>query len=144
MAHSRRAFLKTAAGTAAGTATFAAISAPTASAWQQRITPEKIVDLFDDLPGDKAFKILAPGAHGEPKFLAHLNSQKRLFVASAIKTFALCEALRQADSPDVVDTLEQKHLALDSSVWSFGSPTFMPYDPQDSQARSPSGPQWRP
>jgi len=129
MAYSRRGFLKTAASTAAGTATLTALSAPKASAWQQRITPEKIVDLFEDVPGDKAFKIFAPAGDGEPKFLAHLNSHKRLFVASAIKTFALCEALRQADSPEVVDTLEQKHLALDSTVWSFGSPTFMPYDP---------------
>jgi beta-lactamase class A len=129
MAYSRRGFLKTAAGTAAGTATLTALSAPKASAWQQRITPEKIVDLFDDLPGDKAFKIFAPGEDGSHKFLAQLNSHKMLFVASSIKTFALCEALRQADSPDVVDTLAQTHLALDSTVWSFGSPTFMPYDP---------------
>jgi beta-lactamase class A len=40
-----------------------------------------------------------------------------LFVASADKTFVLCEALRQADSPDV-------DLALNSSVFSYGSPTF--------------------
>jgi len=125
MAHSRRAFLKT----AAGTATLTGLSAPTALAWQQRITSEQIVDLFDDLPGDKAFKILAPGADSKAKFLAHLNSNKVLFVASAIKTFVLCEALRQADSPDIVDTLEHKHLALDSTVWSFGSPTFFPFDP---------------
>jgi beta-lactamase class A len=129
MAHSRRAFLKTAAGTAAGTATLTALTAPKASAWQQRITPEKIVDLFEDLPGDKAFKILAPGEDGAHKFLAQLNSRKMLFVASAIKTFALCEALRQADSPDIVDELENKQLALDSTVWSFGSPTFFPYGP---------------
>jgi beta-lactamase class A len=129
MAQSRRAFLKTAAGTAAGTATLTALSAPTDSAWQQRITPEEIVDLFEDLPGDKAFKIFAPAKDGDPKFLAHLNSHKKLFVASAIKTFGLCEALRQVDSPDVVQTLEDKHLTLDSTVWSFGSPTFMPYGP---------------
>jgi beta-lactamase class A len=135
MAHSRRAFLKTAAGTAAGTATLTALSAPAASAWEQKITPEKIVDLFDDLPGDKAFSILAPGVDGKHKFLAKLNSQKQLFVASAIKTFVLCEALRQAeaslhgDSPDIADVLEQKELTLDSTVWSFGSPTFFPYGP---------------
>jgi len=129
MAYSRRGFLKTAAGTAAGTATLTGLSAPKASAWQQRITPEKIVDLFEDLPGDKAFKIFAPGEDGSHKFLAQLNSHKMLFVASAIKTFALCEALRQADSPDIVDELENKQLALDSTVWSFGSPTFFPYGP---------------
>jgi beta-lactamase class A len=135
MAHSRRAFLKTAAGTAAGTATFTALSAPTASAWEQKITPEKIVELFDDLPGDKAFSILAPGADGKHKFVAKLNSQKQLFVASSIKTFVLCEALRQAEaslpagSTDIADELEQKQITLDSTVWSFGSPTFFPYGP---------------
>jgi beta-lactamase class A len=129
MAYSRRGFLKTAAGTAAGTATLTALSAPKASAWEQKITPEKIVDLFQDLPGDVSFKIVAPGAEGKHKFVAQLNSHKMLFVASAIKTYVLCEALRQVDSPDVVATLAQKHLALDSTVWSFGSPTFLPYDP---------------
>lgn len=51
-----------------------------------------------------------------------------LFVASAIKTFVLCEALRQVDSPDVIETLEDRELALDATVWSFGSPTFNPPD----------------
>jgi beta-lactamase class A len=129
MAHSRRTFLKTAAGTVAGTATLASLSAPTASAWQQRITPEKIVDFFDDLPGDKAFKIFAPGEDGRHNFVAEMNSRKRLFVASAIKTYVLCEAMRQADAPDIADVLEHKQLVLDSTVWSFGSPTFFPYGP---------------
>ncbi len=133
MAYSRRGFLKTAAGTVTATA-LPLVAAPAASAWEQKITPEKIVDLFDDLPGDKAFKILAPGANGNHKFLAQMNSQKRLFVASAIKTFVLCEALRQAEASlqadsDIADTLEQKQLTLDSTVWSFGSPTFFPYGP---------------
>jgi len=127
MAHSRRAFLKTAAGTA--TLTALSLSAPTALAWEQTITPDQIVDLFDDLPGDKAFKIVAPAAKGKPNFLAHLNSDKMLFVASAIKTFVLAEALRQVDSPEIIDTLELKRrLTLDSTVWSFGSPTFLPFD----------------
>jgi beta-lactamase class A len=49
-----------------------------------------------------------------------------LFVASAIKTFVLCEALRQADSPEVVHTLEHADLALNNTVWSPGSATFNP------------------
>ena len=63
--------------------------------------------------------------------LAQLNAEKRLFVASANKTFILCEALRQADSPDIdVAELEgHSPLALDSRVWSFGSPTFKDFDP---------------
>lgn len=36
----------------------------------------------------------------------------------------LCEALRQADAPDVIETLEAKKLTLDVNVYSFGSPTF--------------------
>src|SRR5262249_10332543 len=127
MAHSRRAFLKTAAGTA--TLTGLPLSAPAVLAWEQTITPDQIVDLFKDLPGDKAFKILAPAAEGKPRFLAHLNSHKVLFVASAIKTFVLCEALRQSDSVDIADALGRKELTLDSTVWSFSSPTFMPFDP---------------
>jgi beta-lactamase class A len=55
-----------------------------------------------------------------------LNSAKRLFGASANKTFVLCEALRQADSPNVAAVLEATELTLDSSVWSFGSPIFNP------------------
>jgi beta-lactamase class A len=57
-----------------------------------------------------------------------LNSAKRLFGASANKTFVLCEALRQADSPNVAAVLEATELTLDSSVWSFGSPIFNPPD----------------
>jgi beta-lactamase class A len=126
MVHSRRGFLKTAAGTA--TFTTLPLSASATRGWDEAITPDRIVDLFEPLPGDKAFKILAPAADGKPKFLAHLKSHKTLFVASAIKTFVLCEALRQADSPDIIVALEQKEIALDSSVWSFGSPTFNPPD----------------
>jgi beta-lactamase class A len=49
-----------------------------------------------------------------------------LFVASAYKTFLLCERMRQLDSPDIVRKLENANVALDSSVWSPGSPTFNP------------------
>ncbi|MGI8961420.1 MAG: serine hydrolase, partial [Bryobacteraceae bacterium] len=62
----------------------------------------------------------------ERRFLIQSESSKVLFVASAIKTFVLCEALRQADSPDIVHAIERKELALDDTVWSFGSPTFNP------------------
>ena len=92
------------------------------------LSSDRIVDLFRRLPGDKAFKILVPAAARKPEFSAQLNPTKMLFVASAIKTFVLCEALRQADSPDVESVLEAKKLKLDSSVWSLGSPTFNPPD----------------
>ena len=92
MVHSRRIFFKTAAGTiaAASAAHFASASTTVG----QPVTPEKIIDLFEPLPGDKAVKILAPAAHGKPEFVEELNSGQRLFVASANKTFALCKALQ--------------------------------------------------
>src|ERR1700746_2800567 len=108
MAYSRRVFLKTAAATAA----FAGVprQASASPTTGQPITPDQIIDLFAPLPGETAVKILVPGGGGKPEFVAQLNSRKRLFVASANKTFALCEALRQVDSPGVVKTLEATRL----------------------------------
>jgi beta-lactamase class A len=124
MIRSRRDFLKTAA-----TATTLA-AAPLATADSrvppERLSPNRIIDLFKDLPGDVALKILVPAAAHMREFSAEVNADKMLFFASAIKTFVLCEALRQADSPDIDSVLEAKALALDSSVWSFGSPSFNP------------------
>lgn len=130
MVHSRRDFLKTAAiaatcATAAQDATASTSPAPTASPLRS-VTPEQIIALFDGLPGDVAVKIFAPGTDVGASFLAQSNSSKRLFVASAIKTFVLCEALRQVDSANVVEQLQEQEIALDSTIWSFGSPTFNP------------------
>ena len=126
MTHSRRGFLKTAAATAAfaGVPRLAAASPTTG----QPVTPDQIIDLFTPLPGETAIKILVP-ARGfvEPEFVAQLNSQRRLFVASANKTFALCKALQQVDLPDVVEKLETTPLDLNASIWSQpGSPFFNP------------------
>ena len=90
------------------------------------LKPEQIVKLFADLPGDIAFKVLAPRTKGKAPFVAKLNSNRMLFVASAIKTFVLCEALRQADSATIDDDLEHVAITLDSTIWSPGSPTFDP------------------
>jgi beta-lactamase class A len=87
---------------------------------------DQILPLFDSLPGDKAVKIFAPATGGKPEFLLELNSSKLLFIASAIKTFILGEALKQADSPNVVQTITGTQVALDASVWSIGSPVFNP------------------
>jgi len=119
---SRRKFLKTAA--ASGTL----VAVPAMPAAAKNVPTEQITDRFKRLPGDKAFKILVPDAKGNNDFIAQLDSNRTLFVASAIKTFVLCEALRQADSPEVTEILEERELALDSTVWSFGSPTFTPPD----------------
>ena len=78
------------------------------------------------MPGNNALKVYAPAVEGKPQLLIEFNSSQRLFVASAIKTFVLCEALRQVDSPDVVHTLEHTNIALNESIWSPGSGTFNP------------------
>jgi len=122
----RREFLKT----AAVTATFASFPAQAAGAATQFgvIRRDGIAKLFDDLPGDLGFKIHAPSPRGRPGLTVQANADKVLFAASAIKTFALCEALRQADSPDIDNALETKELPLDASVWTLGSPIFNPPD----------------
>jgi beta-lactamase class A len=89
-------------------------------------SPQAILALFKALPGDVAIKIHAPATNGKPEFLVESNSSKMMFVGSAIKTFVLCEALRQADSPKVVQTLTAQQLTLDASVWSVDSATFNP------------------
>jgi len=130
MDDSRRKFLKT----AAASGTLAAAAVPPMPAVAKNVSPDQITAKFKKLPGDVAFKILAPDAKGKKDFVAQRDSNRRLFVASAIKTFVLCEALRQADallqsgSPDLKEMLEEKDLVLDSTVWSFGSPTFTPPD----------------
>jgi len=123
MIHSRRKFLASAA-----TASLAAVPLTTLPAEAQCESgfADEVIRLFDSLPGDKAVEIYAPACKGSHDLRIELNVDKQLFVASAIKTFVLCEALRQLDSPDVVHKLESKILALDDTVWSFGSPTFNP------------------
>ncbi len=120
--HSRRRFLT---GTAAtiGTMPFASSAMP---ANKEDASPQAILSLFKALPGDVAIKIHAPATNGKPEFLVESNSSKIMFVGSAIKTFVLCEALRQADSPTVVQTITVQQLDLDASVWSLDSATFNP------------------
>lgn len=109
---------------AATRGTKAATAATSTSA--QSSKPAQIERLFANLPGDVAFKVLAPGMKGKPRFIAQLNSSRTLFVASAIKTFVLCEALRQADSATIDDDLEHVPITVDSTIWSPGSLTFDP------------------
>lgn len=124
MGRSRRDFLKTFA-----TAATIAAAPPAIALTEARgriapmpLAPWQVVPLFSNLPGDKAFKIAVP----QRNFVADFNPGQRLFVASAIKTYILCEALRQADSQDIKSALEAQDMVLDSTVWSFGSPTFNP------------------
>ena len=118
----RRQFLTTAAATAA----LGALPAGASDVVHEPLVRHSITELFRDLPGRLGMKIFAPLAKGRRAFTAEINAGTQLFAASGIKTFALCEALRQADSPEIVETLETRMLALDQSVWSPGSPIFNP------------------
>jgi beta-lactamase class A len=124
MLHTRRRFL------ASSTAALAA--APLASLESQTgkdkadASSDAILALFKSLPGDIAVKIYAPAADGKPEFLVESNASKMMFVGSAIKTFILCESLRQVDSPGVVKSLTTEQLSLDASVWNLDSATFNP------------------
>jgi beta-lactamase class A len=123
MSQSRRLFLKSAAAATAGAVPLTLSASP---ALRQMITPEQLLSRLDSLPGDKSLKIFAPAVDGKPEFLMESNASQRLFVASAFKAYVLCQALRQADSPDVVQILTQRQLPLDASVWSLDSATFNP------------------
>lgn len=127
MFHSRRGFMAaTAAATLGALPLELSAVTPEGGGEKEGTSPEAILSLFKSLPGDVAVKIHAPAANGRPEFLVESNSEKMMFVGSAIKTFILCEALRQADSPNVVQALKAKQLALDASVWSVDSATFNP------------------
>jgi len=93
MATTRRAVL---AGTAAAVLTAAPLIRTTRASAATVSPPDGIPGLFADLPGDVAGKIVAPAAQGRPGLRVEFNAARRLFVGSAIKTFVLCEALRQA------------------------------------------------
>ena len=121
VAQTRRAFL-TKAAAVVGTVPLAL---PALSAGKERLSQEAILALFKSLPGDVAIKIQAPAIDGKPEFLVESNAAKQMFVGSAIKIRSL-QALRQADSPNVVQTITARLLALDASVWSVDSATFNP------------------
>lgn len=88
--------------------------------------PQRIVDVFQNLPGNVALKIMAPPVAGSPGLLVEHNASEHLFVGSAIKTFVLCEALRQADSPVVTDTIAARPVALNQAIWTADSAWFNP------------------
>jgi beta-lactamase class A len=120
MTLSRRAFLAGAAVSAVP------LAVPVPAGAQKPVSAEEILRLFAGLPGDVAVKIVAPPRGSERGLLVESNASTRLFIGSAFKTFVLCEAVRQADTPDVVQTISQRQLALDASVWSADSATFNP------------------
>jgi beta-lactamase class A len=123
MMPSRRKFLTSAAAAGLAATPFTTRSA---AADSEAFHPDDVLRMFECLPGDKGVKIFAPGRNGRRDVSIELNASKQLFVASGIKTFVLCERMRQIDSPDIVEKLESNWLDLDDRVWSFGSPTFNP------------------
>ncbi len=124
MLHSRREFIAGAAGAAAIGITPQAL--PVTIGGRGVPSQQEIVSLFKSLPGDVAIKIYAPATGNKPEFMVQSNASKVMFVGSAFKSFVLCEALRQADSPTVTQTIAAQQLALDASVWSLDSATFNP------------------
>ena len=126
MNNSRRKFL-TSSATAAAALCATSLVRPTATFGDSRSKlAHDVIKLFKQLPGINAVKIWAPAKNRGQEFLATLNPGRRMFCASSFKGYVLCEALRQLDSPDVVAKLASTQLALDSSVWSLGSPVFNP------------------
>ena len=123
MGHSRRQFL---VGASAATVGAAVVGLPEVAGANDSISADRIARLFAKLPGTVSYKILAPATRRTRKLKLSSNSSTRLFVGSAFKAFVLGEELRQADSPDVVQTITEQQLALDESVWSPDSATFNP------------------
>ena len=125
MQHSRRRFLT---GAAAATVGAAVLGLPEVASATNGGTPsaEKIARLFAKLPGTVAYRIYAPATKRTRRYDVSAKAGRQLFIGSAFKTFVLHEALRQADSPQVVATITQQQLTLDASVWSPDSATFNP------------------
>jgi beta-lactamase class A len=84
------------------------------------------MSLFRSVPGTTSLKIWAPATNTGHELLIEHNASQRLFVGSAIKSFVLCERLRQLDSPDVVSKISQNQLRLDASVWTLDSKLLNP------------------
>jgi beta-lactamase class A len=120
MTVSRRALLS---GAAAGAVP---VVLPAVAAAKPSLRPERVLKLFSNLPGTVAVKIYAPAVPGKRGVLIESGASQRMFVGSAIKTFALCEALRRDDSPDVVTRITDRQLALNESVWNLDSASFNP------------------
>jgi beta-lactamase class A len=84
--------------------------------------------LFESLPGTHTLKFWAPSTHTTSEVLVETRPNLRIFVASAFKGYVLAARLKALDSPDVVEHLRTNKLALNESIWSFGSEIFSPPD----------------
>jgi beta-lactamase class A len=84
--------------------------------------------LFKGLPGVNTLKIWAPPTPGTDEVLVLVHPSRRVFVASAFKSYVLAARLKALDAPNIVSLLKSSELALDESVWSLGSDIFNPPD----------------
>jgi beta-lactamase class A len=119
MHHSRRFFLLGAATTAAvGAGIYPAIGRSA-----QSNLSDRIVTAFDQLPGKKALKFLAPASQNSPEWSANLNPDPPLFCGSSFKAYVLAEFLRQVKAGKLS---LQEQLSLDDAVYSLSSSVFNP------------------
>lgn len=129
MQSSRRRFLAGAAAATVGTTMLgvpAMADADDGDGGNSPASDDHIAKLFAALPGDVSYKIFAPATRRTKRYQVAAKSGQRLFIGSAFKTFVLAEALRQADSPQMVQTIVGRRLTLDETVWSPDSATFNP------------------
>lgn len=113
-------------GGAAVTVGAALVAGSSAVAATKRLPSDEIPRFFASLPGTNSLKIVAPATERTPAFDVSMNAGEQMFIGSSFKAFVAAEALRQDDSADVVQTISQRQLALDESVWSPDSATFNP------------------
>jgi beta-lactamase class A len=130
MNSSRRTFLAKGAVAAAlaGTSSLAAAADNDNGPSSYSSVQDKILDLFESINGQKGVKIWAPATDRQPEFLVKLNPRELLFCGSSFKTFVLCEALRQSDSPNIDKVLQNRELDLNETVWSPDSAMLNPPD----------------
>jgi beta-lactamase class A len=134
MTVSRRTFLTGAAAGAAPLVVPDLAGAKPGGKTKPPLRPERVLKLFSGLPGNVGLKIYAPPANRDRGFLVESKASQRMFVGSAIKTFGLCEALRQVDSPDILLKIGEnpahpdrvQYLPLNASVWNVDSQSFNP------------------
>jgi len=119
--YTRRGFVSALAGTALGTfATGKATEVQAHSSASLQNVAERILKLFETLPGKRSLLIVSPAIHGRD-FRVLLNVDSQLFCGSAFKVFVLAEFLRMADAGEAELT---ELVAVDSTVWSLSSPVL--------------------
>src|SRR5215472_4267838 len=95
--YTRRGFVSALAGTALGTfATGKATEVQAHSSASLQNLAERILKLFETLPGKRSLLIVSPAIHGRD-FRVLLNADSQLFCGSAFKVFVLAEFLRMVD-----------------------------------------------